>query len=219
MIVDMMAASTWYLREMAAPLAAVSPTGKACIRKVSTCNHRLKCRSFQFRVLPVSATLLCQPLISTWKVEECRGQSHLSCQQAQFLPLSQYQVFSAPGQKSNINGNFIHLKMNYLDGLISMFWPHVCGHARVGGFLRGASSLPSSDQLVAQDTLHQAKIPIDHLKVVPPRATSAFARHSGRPGGMFKSSVIHCMHFWSKPIPSHISGISQKQNLFADSMD
>ena len=66
----------------------------------------------------------------------------------------------------------------------------MCGHARVGGFLRGASSLPSSDQLVAQDTLHQAKIPIDHLKVVPPRATSAFARHSGRTGGMFKSSVI-----------------------------
>ena len=48
----------------------------------------------------------------------------------------------------------------------------------------------SSDQLVAKDTLHQTKIPIENLEMVPPRTTSAFARHSGRTGGMSKSSVI-----------------------------
>ena len=57
-------------------------------------------------------------------------------------------------------------------------------HARVGGFLRGASSLASSDQLVAKDTLHQTKIPIDNLEMVPPRTTSALARHGERTDGM-----------------------------------
>ena len=67
---------------------------------------------------------------------------------------------------------------------------HVCCHARVGGFLRGASSLASSDQLVAMDTLHQTKIPIDNLEMVPPRTTSAFARHCGRKERTSENSVI-----------------------------
>ena len=41
-------------------------------------------------------------------------------------------------------------------------------------------------------------------------------------GGPLLSPIwtfLHCMHFWSKPIPSLISEISKKQNLSADSMD
>ena len=71
-----------------------------------------------------------------------------------------------------------------------MLRPHVCCHAGVGGFLRGAPSLASPDHFVAEDALHHAKIPINNLKMVPPRTTSVLSRHGERTDGMLRMSVI-----------------------------
>ena len=101
------------------------------------------------------------------------------------------QVVSAWPRQSYINANFIHIKMHHLISLLAMFWPNVRCHPCVRGLSWWTPSLASPDQLVAVNALHQSKISLHNLKMIPPKTRRpAPARHVDNKRKMWGISVI-----------------------------
>ena len=75
--------------------------------------------------------------------------------------------------------------------LLAMFWPNVRCHPCVRGLSWWTPSLASPDQLVAVNALHQSKISLHNLKMIPPRTRRpAPARHVDNKRKMWGISVI-----------------------------